>query len=287
MSEETEFQSRLPREVRGAAQSLSRPGARDLVELYYDLQKMRIEANNRALHDDRVAAFFAGQLGTMERQVRSLLGAWVEMHPVGGWLLAQHGIGPVLAAGLVAWLDVWQERPVLGPDGAPRLDENGEVIRERVPIETVGHWWRFAGLDPSQSWGKGERRPHNARLKTLCWKVGESFVKSSGSDRSFYGALYRERKELEVRRNETGGNAAAAKEKLERFPRHAQRDVYASGKLPASQVHARARRWTVKLFLSHLHEVWYRSEFGCAPPDPYALKVLGHAHKITPPEGDG
>jgi len=39
----------------------------------------------------------------------------------------------------------------------------------------------------------------------------------------------------------------------------------------------------VKLFLSHLHAVWYENETGKKAPVPYAIAHLNHAHLIEPP----
>ena len=46
--------------------------------------------------------------------------------------------------------------------------------------------------------------PRNASLKNLCWKLGESFVKVSGSEDAFYGQEYAKRKKFEIDRNEQG-----------------------------------------------------------------------------------
>ena len=58
--------------------------------------------------------------------------------------------------------------------------------------------------------------------------------------------------------------------------------AYEKGILPDGHVHARAKRYAVKLFLAHWHEVAYREHFGTEPPLPYALAILGHAHAIHP-----
>jgi hypothetical protein len=54
------------------------------------------------------------------------------------------------------------------------------VVRRRTPgrwllaridivkAPTAGHIWRYAGLDPTVRWNKGEKRPWNAGLKVLC-----------------------------------------------------------------------------------------------------------------------
>jgi hypothetical protein len=41
-----------------------------------------------------------------------------------------------------------------------------------------------------------------------------------------------------------------------------------------------ARRWAVKIFLSHVHQVMYYDHFKEAPPRPFAIEHLGHAHMI-------
>ena len=58
--------------------------------------------------------------------------------------------------------------------------------------------------------------------------------------------------------------------------------AYSIGKLPPAHLHARATRYAVKLFLAHLHEVMYVQHHGRKPPLPYAIGILGHAHKIEP-----
>jgi hypothetical protein len=134
-------------------------------------------------------------------------------------------------------------------------------------------------------WAKGERRPWCAALKVACYLLGESFVKVSGRDDAVYGKLYRQRKDYEIARNEAGDNAESAKEGLKKMkaPDSIARKCYEAGKLPPAQIHARARRWTVKLFLSHLHEFWYLHHHGKPAPEPYPIVWLGHAHKVENP----
>jgi len=166
------------------------------------------------------------------------------------------------------------------PPGSPCTPECG-----RVTIETSGAWWRYAGLDPTLVWNKGEKRPWNAKLKTLCWKVGQSFMKFHNHPDCFYGHTYAERKLYEITRNDAGGNAAAAAAGALRVGKTTEAyKAYVAGKLPPGQIDARARRYAVKLFLSHLHETWYKAHFGKAPPLPYPIAIMGHAHIIPPPK---
>jgi hypothetical protein len=152
---------------------------------------------------------------------------------------------------------------------------------------TVGHIWRFAGLDPTVKWSKGEKRPWNAQLKRLCWLLGESFVKVSGRDGDVYGHLYQERKAYEVANNDAGRLAGTATERLKRAKQQKADPgliaIFESGKLPAAALHARAKRWTVKVFLAHWHGEAYRQHYGTEPPLPYPIAHLGHAHIIKSP----
>jgi hypothetical protein len=177
------------------------------------------------------------------------------------WARSIVGIGPVISAGLLAHIDITK---------AP----------------TVGHIWRYAGLDPTQSWEKGQKRPWNARLKTLCWKIGESFVKVSGNEKDIYGKVYKERKEIETARNEKleFSEQAIAILGKKRFGADTQaKKFYEQQMLPPAHIHARAKRYAVKLFLSHLHHVWWEVQTGEKPPKPYVLTHMGHAHYIAPP----
>jgi hypothetical protein len=179
--------------------------------------------------------------------------------PLGEWARGTVGVGPVIAAGLLTHIDI-------------------------TKAKTAGAIWRFAGLDPTIKWEKGQKRPYNARLKVLCWKLGDSFVKFSGHERSLYGRLYRERKSYELRRDEEGGNAETAAQTLaeRNFRDKETRKIYESGHLPAGRIDQRARRWAVKLYLAHYHEAAYRLHYGERPPKPFAIEQMGHAHYIEP-----
>jgi hypothetical protein len=258
--------AKLARDTRNAARSLGRDEGRYLVDLYYQMQEHRIalRGQERAQQETgepiETVSHFASQIEALERQAKSVLEAWTDESTVSAWAKSQIGIGGVLAAGLEAHIDITR-------------------------AHTAGAIWRFAGLDPSLKWGKGEKRPHNARLKTHCWKIGDSFVKVSGRDDAFYGQLYRQRKAQEVERNESGDNADAAAQTLEdrTIKDRKLRATYEAGLLPDGRVDLRARRWVVKLFLSHWHAVAYRAHHGKNPPNPYVITHLGHVDMIVPP----
>lgn len=279
--------------------------ARFLVDIFYTMQDQRIRCNNQVKGLERDAKKSANdaephdaldwtmtQFKTLELQIEKLLNIYVSSHPMAWFFEQTVGIGGILAAGLLAHIDI-----------------------HKAP--TAGHIWNFAGLNPGITWEKKTKRPWNADLKKIAWKIGDSFVKQSSHPRDFYGQIYRQRKAYEWDRNVSGAMQEQASQYLGAKKYGADTDARAwysgqcapelvracldAGKaptaasckasngqgvamLPPAQIDMRARRYAVKLFLSHLQQRWYETEFNCAPPKPFAIAQLGHAHVIEPPQ---
>ena len=260
---------KLNRDIKKASLTLTDSEARYLVDSYYQIQEYRKKTNNqcRVLADGtenephETLAFFANNFEVLENNIKNVLDSYTKGHPVGQWLQSIMGIGPVISAGLLAHIDIKK-------------------------VQTAGQVQAYAGLDPTREWKKGEKRPHNAKLKTLCWKIGQSFVKVSNNEKDFYGKLYKIRKEYESAKNEAGEYADQAAAKLEKFKIGKDTEAYkwySIGKLPPAHIQQRAERYAVKIFLSHLFSVWYEYDRGEKPPKPYALAILNHAHEIEIP----
>jgi len=253
---------KLSRDLRNSAASMTPTEARLLVDAYYTMQKLRIMNSNRATamakggEPHEVISWLSNQSLLLEKQVAAALDKFRQSQPINDWLKTVHGIGPVLAAGLISHIDIHQ---------AP----------------TVGHIWSYAGLNPTAVWAAGQKRPWNSALKTLCWKIGESFKKFSNNEKCVYGRVYRERKEYEIKRNINGDHAElCAKEMTTRkVMTENQKTYYAQGQLPPGRIDLRAARYAVKQFLSDMHAVWYEMEFGRPAPKPYPIVILGHAHE--------
>jgi len=363
--------------LRDIAASMDAHEARWLVDYYYAVQDYRIQAAGQARAvsqaADEAPSLLAEELTSKMRDTEQLirygLQKYAEASVPGQWALSITGIGPVIAAGLLAHIDITK---------AP----------------TVGHIWRFAGLDPAVRWhgskdvreivqrarsaentdwdafvwicrsfnmrpglvlqnakltdgaltvedalkiakdldgdlsdlagiefegdnvlfrafeqrpNTGEafsrgykdvrldwskitptlsKRPWNAKLKVLCWKIGDSFVKNKNRDSDVYGKIYQARKDQEIERNEAGMFAEQAARSLQerKIKDKDLRATYEAGRLPAGRLDLRARRYAVKLFLSHLQYVMHEDHFGAPPPKPYILtEEGGHAHMIMPP----
>ncbi len=100
------------------------------------------------------------------------------------------------------------------------------------------------------------KRPYNAALKVLFWKIGQSFLKFSGQEECYYGRLLKERWELEKQRNEQLRFADQAAAKLKKFNISKSTDAYKAysvGKLPPAHILQRSCRYATKIFLAHWH----------------------------------
>jgi hypothetical protein len=279
-----ELTGKLPRSLKQDAQQMSKPEVRALVDQYYVQQRQRIagEGRMRAFIQEKdegptITEWLLERFRVGEDAAKGAITAWAKHQgdPT-AWALAQYGIGPILAAGFASQIDI-----------------------EKAP--TAGHIWAFAGLDPNQKWEKGQKRPFNGSLKVLCWKAGASFVMFHGREACFYGQKYSERKEYEEKRNESGGMAQTATETLasKNFGDSGTKNCYLGlgekcqhfdpaldfPHLPPGRIDMRARRWAVKLFLAHWHDVAYRAHYDTAPPLPYPIAHMGHTHLIEPPAG--
>jgi hypothetical protein len=259
---------RVSRDIKQACANLGESTARYLVDAYYREQKERITANaqikqaKEAGEPAEAIEFIFEQHKRNENSIKAMLDSYTSASKLGAWCKSIMGIGPVITAGLMAHIDIKK-------------------------AQTAGAIQRYAGIDPTSVWEKGQKRPWNAKLKTLVtFKLGESFVKVQNREGDVYGHIFAERKALEIQKNEAGEYAETCKAILEAKSFSKNTDAYkaySQGKLPPAHIHARARRYAVKIFLSHYFEVAYEIEFGKRPPEPYAIAILQHAHKIDVP----
>lgn len=237
---------------------MTRNEARYLLSQYLTMQDNRKAADQKALKMEErakgephaVLQWVSDNALALEKQILGALKAFAESQHMGRWAMDIYGIGPVVAAGLLAHVDI-----------------------EKCP--TVGHLWAFMGYDPSKKWEKGGKRPHNAALKQIGYYAGECFVKCSKSP---YRALYDSRKEYEQGKNERGEYAELAAKVATDRPTHAQIKTYKAGKLPDGHIHSRCKRYAVKQFIADWWAEAYRDHFKKEPPLPYPIAILGHAH---------
>ena len=277
----------------------SREEVKSLLSLYYQIQDFRIGAGNRQFQldkqdeddtDNKVKAaknisfaYTNSGLKDIEDTIAEWLTDYVKRDPVGKWLLTVKGIGGVLAAGFLAYIDISK-------------------------CQTAGAIWRYAGIEGHKApRKKGVKIDYNPAFKVLCWKAGEQFVKVSGYKKdpktkevlldkngnpiyriedALYGHLYREKLAELITKNENGEFKEFAQVILseKNFTKETDtKKTYEEGKLPMAHLMAMAKRYAVKIFLSHLFTLWYEHANGKPAPRPFAEVHLGHVHMIEPP----
>lgn len=280
----------LGKEIVRIKHTMADAEARLIVRKYFDIQRMRIgirlaqgSAAKRDIPND-ILMYLGDQTEMLEKELQRLLLPYVKASEVGRWMLGVKGIGPVIAAGMLS-----------------------EFKIERAP--TAGRFLSFAGQCEGQKLVKGQLRTWNAHLKVVCYYAGEAFVKVANREGAYYGNVYKWRKMYEWKKNLAGEYAAYAEkmmvEKTYASDTHAYawytgqyssadfRGQFIIGKkaedgngikmLPPAQIHARSKKYAVRMFIYHLHHVWYESVYKQPPPLPYPLAHQGHTDFYPPP----
>jgi hypothetical protein len=263
--EEMLAKTRLSRDMRAASRLLSPAQQRMLVDLYYQLQDDRKRAFNQLRASQEEPNEFVTMLSAfllrLEKTIVSALDEATDVSPRDRWAKQHTGMGPVLTAGLAAYIDI-------------------------TKTPSVSCLWALAGLNPDQKWEKGQKRPWNAKLKVLRWKISDSFKKLHNHPKCIYGQLYAERKLLELERNERGDFQEQAERTLAtvRIVAPETRAWYEQGKLPPGRLDLRAMRYSVKRFLSHYFHVAWEVHYGTDVPLPYVFVApdTRHTHYIPP-----
>lgn len=294
IDDELKGMANFSKELREACIHLTKEDARFLVKTYYRMQRYRIISMGQIRSKEREESPFIGWCcdvtEKLEKVIQKGLDEYSMNHPVGRWMREIVGIGPVIASGFLAHIDMRHRNRACIYKGNKRIcpEDCQDHFVEPVGSITPAKIWRYAGLDPTVRWEKGQKRPWNSELKVLSWKLGESIVKTQNNKDSFYGPLYKERRKYDEEKNENNGYVELAKNQLLRFNYSKDtetRKCYEQGKLSKGHLYAVSKRKIVKLFLSHLWEVWYQVEFGRKPSRPWIFSIKGHddMHYIAPP----
>lgn len=231
---------------------------RFIAEVYYDIQEMRIAAVHRLKTMQReglpvnkakhLQDHIDQRLRDIEKFIKSQVRAEISGVPIWeNFLKHIHGIGPILAVCFISWVD--------------------PISRFR----TVSALWKYCGqhLDTATNKApkpqRGKSIDWNPKLKVLCWKVGESFIKKK--EKCPYAPLYLTQKQYYRKKFphpvDTGRKSRKGDPIIEFTDLH---------------IHYMARRFMVKRFLSHLWVEWRKLE-GLEIRDPYAVEKLGHKYQ--------
>jgi hypothetical protein len=160
--------------------------------------------------------------------------------------------------GYIVTEDIWTKflQPIKGI--GPILAAN--MIKEFGYCEKAPHvssLWKYCGFDVHEGHApkreKGKKLTYNPDLRTMMWKVGDSFIKQNSP---IYREIYDRTKAAET--NRTDENKPKSK----------------------GHAHARAIRKMIKLFLAHYWEA-SKEISGQETSKPYIFDKLHHEHMIS------
>ena len=238
-----------------------------LVSLYYDVQRFRVGGNNRRkalekqLSTSERLAVATAHLKSTEEAIAKLIAPVVKDDPLAEWPMSLRGVGPILAAALIA----------SGLDPA---------------IDKPSAWWRFAGVGvvdgKNQRKRRGEKVNYNMFLnKTLYVLVG-SFLKAGDN---LYADLYRRFKEESAAgRPDIIPSACKHCDGTGTVDEQECNRCGGKGEVGAAiHHHLRAMMLTERVFLTHLQQRW-REALGMPPPRvPYIhAGPDGGLHELIP-----
>ena len=297
------------------------------VKLFYETQRLRIITSNfvrDSKQNELVKNAFihdAKDYATVEYNIRKQLEQVCKSQEVGRWLLGITGIGPALAASLLANFDITKanygsnfvsyagladnQRPWLGVEKSRAildeiLDGRTTITDEDVMEYSARVKWKYEVLyagaysEKTGKWSKtnliktAAKIPYNKELKSLMFNIACSFEYQKSRPQSVYGRILRERLTYENIMNERGkykeqAEAIIAMGKIGKDTESYK--SYVQGKLPDGHIRLRAFRYVNKIFLNHLFVEMYRVEYGKNPPRPYIIDHSDGQHNvIIPPE---
>lgn len=321
----------LKKELRNL-DGISRQEMKALIDNYYQVQNRRIalQGQIRALQqeaDDVNTTSYCKVLDwqlqsqiIQEKGIKDALEAICKSDEVGQWLLSIKGIGPVFAAGMIAYFDISRcnaatqfisyagqndnNRPWLGNEGSKKLIEevvgdSKEITDEHLQILSLRSGWKYDYLKSNSTKIRNGKEtisktelvkamskvPYNKDLKKMIFLIEESFVKVANRG-SLYGQLIQQRKAIECVLNEQGHYADQAGKILATKNIGKDTDAYkaySQGKLPKAHIQRRACRWAAKIFLVHVFEEMYRVYHDGEAPEPfYVFSHQGHKDYISP-----
>lgn len=239
----------------------SLPPIRELVEIYYDVQDVRIRSFNRLRQVGEVKGVEPDILKRLEKQIRDYIAAQIRDEPVCKLFLKNiKGIGPILSGGLVSWFDI-------------------------TKAKHASSFWKYAGLHVEDGQAvrriKGKKLGFNIRVRTFCWKIGDSLLKQRTP---FYRDIYDEAKIKEAEKlrhpEKDPHNCPVHETCLKRLSAKAKRLKQSTKELPCKKhIDYRARRKMIKRFLLDFWLAWRKLE-GLPISEPYAIAVLKHKKNI-------
>lgn len=219
-----------------------------LLRLYYQIQKYRLAFGSqvreleKSKKDAEIMKGFFDKTHDLEKDIAKEVQAIVTTHPMYGWLEEVKGIGPIIAAALVSSIDISK-------------------------AQHASSLWKYMGLAVTPE-GTAERRvrgqkiQYNPFLKDVCWKIGQSFIKTKGKYRMIYDTsklFYKKKFPKTVTDPKT------------------KKKMYTKG-----HIHNMAIRRAVKLFIADFWVAWRELE-GLPVSEPFAHRIVSEPVKVKTP----
>lgn len=289
--------------------------ARKLVDTYYNIQDFRKAAANEVRAQEvsqephELHLWIKNAMNTIENNIRKALEVYTDYEEsgMGLWCKNITGVGPVLAAGMLAHVDITKVGCTVnglwryaGKDPTvkwySRIEAQSIVkeaeIGNNLDESIITRFAEIVGKNPDGliTWAKKystgkkitstslvkalARRPYNLSFKTLTFKVADCFIKFSNNPDCHYGHLYAMKKLYYRQKNEKGLFKERAAEILltKKFSHSTESyKAYIKGYLPDGHIHMMANRWISKLFMAHFFEESYRRNFQKEPPALYPI----------------
>jgi hypothetical protein len=263
-------------ELEGPRERVYHGGLRELADAYHEVQRLRISMGNRKAAVEAKKDSLPpgeGQLWTLleerlreqEDRIAKDLPEAVLDHPIGPWLMAVKGIGPTLAAKLIAYI--------------------GDARRFSTPSKL----WRYAGYavidGKAERMIRGERAHFSPILKVALYNVATSFLKTESPYRALYDGAYeyylRERPQWSGCRScHSDLGECKAPKVHSKLSARSKTTGWNTGRVSQA-----AKRKMLKVFLVNLWEAWYRMLGTTIPVRPYViddpsgrLKAQGEVH---------
>jgi hypothetical protein len=268
----------LPKDIREAATNLDKGNCRTLVRFYYITQGTRIQMQNQHAAYLRISEemgvepkveaheFLLSQVAKLEVIIKNILDVFTRNVDICVWARTNSGIGPVIAAGIYAYVDI-------------------EKAQSAASI------YKYSGMAANQEGRvKGAKINYNPEMKRLMWLIGQGFNRLNvDKEASYYKRIYADRKAYAKSLNDSGAYAEKAKKLLtdKKWADNVTSEKLKEGKLSDGHLHNQSLRYASKRFISHWFQVYWEMHFNKPIPAPWqfthAVEGMKHVHFEAPP----
>ena len=146
--------------------------------------------------------------------------------------------------------------------------------------KSVSSWWRICGQAHTILGEKQYKKviegtvklDHNKKLRKACYYMAENFIQKKVSP---YYEIYKERKEYETEKNNNAEYRdiafyilkALKTRSMEQITSNEYKTNLMNGRLGKAHLDMRARRYMIKIFLSHIYSIKHMKERGVFPEE--------------------